>query len=189
LLKFLRHIIVGTIDFCHRPFARWIPNQTFRYLACGGSNTVLNIAIFSLTLRFLFTTEKVHIFGDINVAADVAAYVVAFCISFPIGFTLSRHIVFPESNLHGRIQFFRYVLTTATFILLTYLLIKSFDILLSLVIPNSNASYALLHSITYTLITIITAILSYISQRRFTFKSVEEGVIEDDITEDDAVPD
>lgn len=187
MLKFLRHIIVGTIDFFHRPFARWIPTQTFRYLACGGSNTVLNIGIFSLCLKLVFTAEKVHLYNNVTIAADVAAYVVAFCISFPIGFTLSRYIVFPESNLHGRVQFFRYVLTTATFILLTYVLIKIFDIVLNY-IPHTQKSYALMHSITYTLICIITAILSYISQRRFTFKTVEEDGVEDDFS-DDVVPD
>ena len=178
MLSRVRHIIVGIIDFFHRPFARIIPTQTFRYLACGGSNTVLNIGLFSLSLKFLFTHETVHLFGGMNITADVAAYIVAFCISFPIGFTLSRHIVFPESNLHGRVQFFRYALTTATFILTTYLLIKLFDVLLGM-IPHTKGSYALLHSITYTIITVITAIMSYISQRRFTFKTIDKEITAD----------
>jgi len=137
----------------------------------------LNIAIYSLCLKFAFTGETVSVLGHYHIAASVAAYVVAFCISFPIGFTLSRHIVFPESNLHGRIQFFRYVMATATFILLTYLLIKFFDMLLQ-VMPVGG-SYAMIHSITYTIINIITAILSYISQRKFTFKTIEEEVVPD----------
>ncbi len=115
-------------------------------------------------------------FGNLYIAASVAAYVVAFCISFPIGFTLSRHIVFPESNLHGRVQFFRYALATATFILLTYLMIKAFDKLLDVMHPQ-NLSYDLLHSITYTFINIIMAILSYISQRKFTFKITEDEAV------------
>lgn len=115
-----------------------------------------------------------HIYESFNITARVGAYIIAFCISFPAGFTLSRHIVFPESNLHGRVQFFRYALTTATFILLTYVLIKVFAVVLPFVHPAIN----------YTFICIITAILSYISQRRFTFKIVEER-----ITQDDVVPD
>jgi hypothetical protein len=76
--------------------------------------------------------------------------------------------VFPESNLHGRVQFFRYALATATFILLNYVLIKLLAMYLSMV----NAT------IRYTFITIILAILSYISQRKFTFKVKEEAIIE-----------
>ena len=148
---------------------------------------MMNIFIFSLCLKFVFTQEKIHLFANVNITADVAAYVVAFCISFPIGFILSRHVVFPESNLHGRIQFFRYILTTATFIFLTYLLIKFFDYLLGF-IPHTKDSYEVfnfriawvtLHSIAYTCVTIITAVLSYISQRKFTFKTIDEVVVDE----------
>ncbi len=107
-------------------------------------------------------------------AASVAAWVIAFAISFPLGFTLSRYIVFPESNLHGRIQFFRYALTTASFIVLTYLLIKFFDFLLVKMGLTQDGTYALLHTVTYTLINIIVAVISYILQRTYTFKTKEE---------------
>ena len=33
----------------------------------------------------------------------------AFCISFPSGFFLMRYLVFPESDLRGRVQLFRYL--------------------------------------------------------------------------------
>jgi putative flippase GtrA len=164
LLSTARHIVVGIIDFFHKPFSRWIPTQTFRYLACGGSNTVLNIAIEYLTYKTLLHKNDVHIYGNVNIAAEVAAWVVAFCISFPAGFIMSRHIVFPESNLHGRIQLFRYALTTVTFIVVTYLLIKAFATYLPMVHPTAA----------YTFICLFTAVLSYISQRKFTFKTTAE---------------
>ncbi len=154
--------------------ARFIPTQTFRYLACGGSNTVLNIFIEYLAYNFIVHKQDFNVYGSINIAPEVSAWIIAFAISFPAGFIMSRHIVFPESNLHGRVQLFRYALTTATFILLTYVLIKVFTICLPGV-PQT---------IRYTVICIITAILSYISQRRFTFK-----IIEEDIAEDEVVPD
>ena len=102
------------------------------------------------------------------ISAEVGAWIVAFAISFPAGFILSRYIVFPESNLHGRIQLFRYALTTATFIFMTYALIKVF----TFCIPMIN------QTVRYTVICIITAILSYISQRKFTFKVKEEVAID-----------
>ncbi len=179
MLSQARRIIVGTIDFFHTPFSKWIPTQTFRYLACGGSNVFLNIAIYSVCLRFIFKGEDIHVFNTLNIASSVGAWVVAFCISFPVGFTLSRYVVFPESNLHGRIQFFRYAMTTVTFIILTYVLIKVFDMILEKNPALNGASYAVIHTITYTLINIIVAILSYISQRKFTFKSVEEELEEE----------
>ena len=164
MLSKARHIIVGIIDFFHRPFARIIPTQTFRYLACGGVNTVLNIVIDSLAYNHLFHRQRIHIYGDMSILAEVGAWLIAFSISFPAGFILSRHVVFPESNLHGKIQLFRYALTTVTFILMTYLLIRVF----SYCLPMIN------QTVRYTAICIITAVLSYISQRKFTFKTVDE---------------
>ena len=165
----VRHNIVGFIDFFHRPFTGIIPTQTFRYLACGGSNTVLSILIDSLAYNQLFHKHPVRIFGGGHIAAEVAAWLISFSISFPAGFVLSRHVVFPESNLHGRKQLFRYALTTATFLLTTYLLIKVF----AYCMPMIN------QTVRYTTICIITTIFSYISQRRFTFKTVEEEVVAD----------
>jgi len=130
---------------------------------------VLSIFIYSISLKYVFHNHDFHIYGDFKITLDIAAYIVAFCISFPIGFVLSRHIVFPDSNLHGRIQLFRYALATATFILLNYILIK----LLATYLYMINAT------VRYTFITLLLAILSYISQRKFTFKVKEKEVMAD----------
>ena len=188
MLSKARHIIVGFIDYTHKPFARWIPTQTFRYLACGGSNTVLNWVIYSFAYNIVLHRADIHISGwlnkvllvflsgiiahsrnaglaePFNITGEVGAYIISFCISFPIGFILSRYIVFPESNLHGKVQFFRYVMATATLILFTYILIKVFAITLPMVRAD----------ISYIFVMVVTAVLSYFSQRFFTFKSVEE---------------
>jgi putative flippase GtrA len=160
LLSRSRHIIIGIIDFFHKPFAKYIPTQTFRYLACGGSNTVLNWVTYSVSYNIVLARQSFHVVNDISITAPIGAQIISFCVSFPLGFILSRYIVFPESNLHGRKQFFRYALTTATFILLTYVLIKVFAILLPMVRADIN----------YIFIMVITAVLSYLSQRFFTFK-------------------
>ncbi|MBX2907917.1 MAG: GtrA family protein [Taibaiella sp.] len=164
MLSKARHIVIAFIDFFYKPFARFIPLQTFRYLACGGSNTVLNWLVYSISFNIVLNQQSTHIIDDIFITAHVGAYIIAFCITFPLGFILSRYVVFPESNLHGRKQFFRYVLTTATFILLTYVLIKLFAIMLPMVRAD----------ISYIFIMVITAVLSYLSQRFYTFKSDED---------------
>jgi len=130
---------------------------------------VLNIIIYDLAYTLVLHKQNVPIYGNFLITARVAAYIIAFCISFPAGFILSRHIVFPESNLHGRIQFFRYALTTVTFIFLNYVFIKAFAYCLPMLHP----------SVSYTFICIIMAVLSYISQRKFTFKTIEEEVVPD----------
>ena len=166
MLSLARNIIVGIIDFFHRPFARFIPTQTFRYLACGGSNTVLTWVIYSLSYNVVLKRANFHVYGNVSITAPVGAQIISFCIGFPIGFILSRYIVFPESNLRGRKQFFRYALATVTFILLTYILIKFFAWMLPMVRAD----------ISYIFIMLITSVLSYLSQRFFTFKSTADTV-------------
>ena len=149
---------------------------------------MLNWGIYSFSYNILLKRANFHISGWLNtillpvlsgfistdgkpvspepfyITGEVTAYIIAFCISFPIGFVLSRYIVFPESNLHGRVQFFRYAMATVTLILVTYVLIKVFAITLSMVRAD----------VSYIFVMIITAILSYLSQRFFTFKMDEK---------------
>lgn len=164
MLTAARNIINGIIDFFYKPFARFIPLQTFRYLACGGSNTLLTIAVYSLSYNIVLKRESTHIYGDVFITAPIGAQIISFFVGFPIGFILSRYIVFPESNLRGRKQLFRYALATATFILLNYVLIKTFAIMLPMVRAD----------VSYVFISVIVAVLSYLSQRFFTFRTVEE---------------
>ena len=134
--------------------------QTFRYLACGGSNTVLDTLLFYISFHYILHQQDVHWLG-MAIKPYNAALGMAFCISFPLGFILSKYIVFPESNLHGRIQFFRYVLLVATCIVLNYIFLNLFVMLF----------HNKLHTLAKLLTTGVVAIFSYFSQRKFTFKT------------------
>jgi putative flippase GtrA len=164
LLSRTRHIVLGLIDFSHRIFFAFIPHQTYRYLFCGGFNTLLNIFLYSFAYNVTLHGQDLPLFGNVAITARVAAWIIAFSVSFPLGFIMSRHIVFPESNLHGRVQLFRYALVTITFILMNYFLIKFFAAFFPRLWPT----------VSYTFINVFIAILSYISQRRFTFKITPE---------------
>ena len=105
--------------------------------------------------------------GALTITAPIAAFMVSFSISFPSGFVLSKYIVFPESNLHGRIQLFRYAVLVASCILLNYLFIKFFVVICGMYPTPSKICTAG-----------IVAVYSYISQRNFTFKVKEIPVEE-----------
>ena len=159
LLSQIRHTILGIIDFFHRPFSRWINQRTFRYLACGGSNQVFYIFLYFVSYNYILAHRDIPIYHDIKITSPIAAYILAFSVSFPTGFFLSRNIVFPESNLQGRVQFFRYVVLTVACIILTYLFLKFFDGVCGFY-PTPSAA----------LTSLIIAVFSYISQSKYTFK-------------------
>lgn len=93
------------------------------------------------------------------VRSAVAAAVVAFFVSTPYGFLMSRYIVFPESNLKGRVQLFRYLMTVGACAILTYFFVPFFH--------YTCGIYATPSSI---LTNIVVALFSYVAQRFFTFK-------------------
>ncbi len=157
MLRTSRELILRFIDFFHKPFARWIDIQTFRYLACGGSNQLLGIFIYGFTYNFILDKQDVSWFG-LHITARIATYIIAFCVTFPIGFSLSKYVVFQESNLKGRVQLFRYAVLTGICIILNYIFLKLFALLGVYPTPS------------FALTTVIVAVFSYIAQRNFTFK-------------------
>jgi len=166
VLPVIRHTVLQVIDFFHKPFAPWIKQTTFRYLACGGSNTVLDILIYFISYNFILDKQPVALAHDVVIAPHIAAFLMSFSISFPLGFALSKYIVFPESNLRGRIQLLRYAMLVGMCILLNYIFLKFFVEWCHFFPTPSKV-----------LTTAIVAVFSYVSQRNFTFK-VKEAVPE-----------
>ncbi len=163
VLSTLRNIILSVIDFFHQPFSKWINLQTFRYIACGGSNTVLDILIYFIAYNFILVKQAVVLSG-LTITPHIAAFIISFSISFPLGFGLAKYIVFPESNLKGRVQLFRYALLVCMCILLNYVFLKLFvEYFHWYPTPSKIVTTALV------------AVFSYVSQRNFTFK-VKEAV-------------
>ncbi|MCB0695966.1 MAG: GtrA family protein [Chitinophagaceae bacterium] len=164
MLRNTRDYILAFIDFFHKPFSKWINQTTFRYLACGGSNTVLDILIYFVSYNFILDKNPVHVLG-ITIAPHIAAFMISFTFSFPVGFALAKYVVFQESNLKGRIQLFRYALLVAMCIILNYVFLKLFV-----------EQFGWYPTPSKVLTTILVALFSYVSQRNFTFK-VKKDVV------------
>jgi putative flippase GtrA len=156
------NLITSFIDFFHPPFKKWMPLQTFRYAACGGGNTVLGFLIYTLGFTVIFN-GKVFDFGVYALKPHVASLLLAFIINFPVGFFLMKYVVFVDSNLKGRVQLFRYF-----FVFLSNLVLNYFILKLMVEYLQWNAIFS------QVLATAIVILTSYILQRYFTFKTVEE---------------
>lgn len=136
-----------------------MPLQTFRYAACGGGNTMLDILIYFLSYNYLFHKELVHVGSLVTFQPHIAAFLVAFLVSFPMGYLLNRFIVFPGSTLRGRIQLFRYFLLVMICIVLNYFFIKLFV-----------EQLGIYPTISKIITTVIVVTFSYLTQKHFTFK-------------------
>jgi putative flippase GtrA len=154
----MKRFILLVLEFFYPPFAKLMPAQTFRYLACGGGNTAMDILLFYISFHFILNESPIH-FPFLTISPYIAALFMALAVTFPTGFLLSKYIVFSESNLRGRVQLVRYFMLVGTCILLNYGFMKLFV-----------EYFHIYPTISKILTTIFVVGFSYLTQKKFTFK-------------------
>ncbi len=138
-----------------------MPLQTFRYAACGGFNTVLDISLFFVSYNFILPRQPVHIIS-FTIGAHIAAFLIGFMVTFPIGFYLSRYVVFQETSVKKATQLAKYFTVVFGCLLLNYAFLKIFVDLFGWYPTPSKI-----------LTTVFVVAFSYVSQKNFTFKPQE----------------
>ncbi|HMO32273.1 MAG TPA: GtrA family protein [Lacibacter sp.] len=149
----------GCIGWFYPPFRRIMPEQTFRYAACGGGNTLLDITLFVIGHEYIFRGELVEL-PFVTLTPHIAAFLLAFSITFPVGFFLSRYVVFEERSARKREQLPKYMMVVAGAILLNYFFLKVF-------IETMGLHAAMAKILT----TAVVVAFSYYSQKHFTFRA------------------
>jgi putative flippase GtrA len=161
-VKYLKakSFVLDKIDFFYPLFRPFFDLQTFRYLAIGGSNTLLDIFLYFVSYNFVVEKQVVHLSPGIAISPHIGAFIIAFLITFPLGFLLMRGLVFTESILRGRIQLVRYFSVAMLNIGLNYVLLK-------LLVEH----FYFYPTPSKVITTGVVIIVSYLLQRFFTFKS------------------
>ncbi|MFC4232915.1 GtrA family protein [Parasediminibacterium paludis] len=162
-----RNLILTVVDFFYPLFKKVMPLQTFRYAACGGFNTLLDIILFFTAYTYLFHGQSLHplpsLFPNLIVSAHIAAFIISFSITFPVGFYFSRYVVFQETSGNKVAQLGKYIFVVFICLMLNYGFLKIFI--------EVFKWHALLSKL---LTTLLVVSFSYISQKHFTFKTVVE---------------
>lgn len=151
--------LINLLNKLHRPFRSLLPQETFRYAATGGLNTLFDIVLYFIFYNFILDKKVVDL-GFIAISPHIAAFLFVFPITFATGFLLAKYVTFTASAIKGRTQLYRYGLSVAGSILLNYVLLKFF------------VEY--LHiwpTVSKIITTVIVVAYSYIAQRHYTFKT------------------
>ncbi len=159
----IRKLILSVIDAFYPLFKRFMPLQTFRYAACGGGNTLLDIILFTVAYNVILKGQVLHITDKINPTAHSTSILFSFCFTFPIGFYLNRYVVFQEAKSAKREQLIKYFAVVMFCLVLNYGFMKFF-----VEVFMWNAIFSKIVT------TVFLVIFSYFSQKHFTFK-LEDG--------------
>lgn len=158
LHEYIRSLILSVVDLFYPIFKKIMPLQTFRYAACGGFNTSLDISLFFVSYNFILKRQAVHIYS-LTIGAHIAAFLIGFIVTFPIGFYLSRYVVFQETSVKKTKQLAKYFTVVFVCLLMNYAFLKIFVDMLGWYPTPSKL-----------LTTIFVVAFSYVSQKNFTFR-------------------
>lgn len=140
------------------PFNKFISYPIFKYIACGGANMVLDLAIFAVLYNFVFDKQIIDL-GFVAISPYIAAFLIVFPITFFTGFWLMNNIAFEGSPMKKRTKLSRYFLVVCTNIGINYIGLKFFVEYLHFFPTPAKFT-----------VTVICTLFSYISQRYFTFR-------------------
>ena len=160
-----RDLILPFIDFFYPPFRKilGLGQQTFRYAAAGGMNTLLGLTVYYISYTFILQKQNLDL-GFYAFTPHSAALFMSFCISFPVGFFLMKYVVFENSNINSKVQAIRYLLIYIFTLFINYALLK-----LMVEIGHMDAMLAQVIS------TGVVITVSYFGQRYFSFKMVNNS--------------
>lgn len=143
-------------------FRRYIPYDTFKYGVCGGANVVLDLSLYAVLYNFVFERQNLDL-GFVVISPHIAAFLVVFPLTFLTGYGLNNYVVFKGSPMKHRTKIGRYFLVVSTSLLINYFGLKLFVEHLHFYPTPSKF-----------LVTLICTLVSYLSQRHFTFRNYQQ---------------
>jgi putative flippase GtrA len=157
--------ISNVIDIFYPPFRKYMTLQFFRYGVTGAANLVFDWVLYFFIYNYVLHQNMLAL-GFVTLSSHIATFVIKFPIVFFSGFLLQKYVTFSYSELRGRIQLFRYLVVFLINLLVNYIGLKFLVDGLGFYPSLSNMG-----------ISIVTVIISYFSQKKFTFKTPETSAI------------
>lgn len=153
--------ITVMVDFFYPPFSKYMTLQFFRYGVTGVANMAFDWVLYFITFHFILEKQMVHL-GVVTLSSHIAAMIIVFPITFLTGFLLQKYVTFSASVLRGRVQIIRYLAVVAANLIINYIGLKLFVDFIG-IFPTPSKM----------IVTIITTMFSYFSQKKYTFRGVK----------------
>ena len=155
----LTSLITNIIDIFYIPAVRrFVPQQIFRYGACGAINMALDAIWYFFIYHFVVAKQFVDL-GFVVISPHILSLVIVFPITFFTGFWLNRHVTFRTTHIDSLRQLLRYLLTVIGAIIINYISMK-------LLVEHAH----IWATPSKLLTTVISTVYSYLVGRFYTFK-------------------
>ena len=105
-------------------FRRLTEVKLVRYFFTAGTATLVDFATYFIFFHQVFKKEDVELFGYV-ISAPIAALIISYTVGLITNFILTKLLVFAESELRTRIQFFRYLVVAFITFWANYLVLKA----------------------------------------------------------------
>ena len=152
-------LITKIIDIFYIPAVRrFVPQQIFRYGACGAINMALDAIWYFFIYHFVVAKQFVDL-GFVVISPHILSLVIVFPITFFTGFWLNRHVTFRTTHIDSLRQLLRYLLTVIGAIIINYISMK-------LLVEHAH----IWATPSKLLTTVISTVYSYLVGRFYTFK-------------------
>ena len=155
----LASLLTKAIDLFYIPVVRkFVPQQIFRYGACGAANMTLDAVWYFIIYNFIVAKQFVDL-GFVVISPHILSLIIVFPITFFTGFWLNRNVAFRTTHIESRNQLLRYLLTVLGSILINYASMK-------LLVEHAHLWATPSKIIT----TVVSTVYSYLVARYYTFR-------------------
>lgn len=150
------------VDFFYPPFKRYMSPQFFRYGVTGVANLFFDWFMYFFIFNYVLEKQMLYL-GLVTLSSHIATLAIKFPITLTSGFLLQKYVTFTDSTNKGKEQIWRYYLVGFINLGLNYVGLKLLVDLLHFYPSIANA-----------ILSIVLTVFSYISQKKFTFKTMEK---------------
>lgn len=99
----------------------FLQSRVFKYFIAAGVATVVDVSLYYLCFNYAFDKLPVTLFGSFVLKATTASLVISYSCGLVTNFSISKYLVFTDSEMKTTSAFSRFVLVALFVLMLNYL--------------------------------------------------------------------
>ena len=134
-------------------------SKIFRYFISAGLATWVDISVYFLAYNYVYQKADFDVLGKFVISAPTASLILSYTAGLITNFTITKFMVFHESDLETHKQLLRYILVALFVLVLNYFLM-SFLIRQLEWFPTIARAFS----------AVLIGLLSFVIHRKFSFR-------------------